>query len=208
MRHPRPDPFNSYATFPCRQRSPSHPLYPFRPDLNVQDAGPVDFDRGQTNRNTAAFFQRGAFSFPIFSSRFHRASRTLCEERSAMDARPPAVVGRHVRFAAGVPPVKEDYISSSSLPWYRQKKWRMFMLVAAIFFIGIVVGGIVGGIVASRVIDENSQSVGTEASTVMTLPTSTSSSLFGSPAQSTSGDAAAPSESTSIAGAVPTSSSS
>lgn len=122
-----------------------------------------------------------------------------------MDARPPAVVGRHVRFAAGVPPVKEDYISSSSLPWYRQKKWKMFMLVAAIFFIGIVVGGIVGGIVASRVIDENGQSVGTGASAV-TVPTSTSSSLFGSPAQSTSGDAAAPSESTSIAGAVPTSS--
>jgi len=66
-----------------------------------------------------------------------------------MNARPPTVDG-HASLEAANPPTKESYDSSYSIPWYRQKKWRIIMFVAAILVIGAVVGGAVGGTVASN----------------------------------------------------------
>jgi hypothetical protein len=66
-----------------------------------------------------------------------------------MNARPQATVDGPASLEAASPPTKEGY-TSYSVPWYRQGKWRIFMLIAAIIVIGAVVGGVVGGTVGHK----------------------------------------------------------
>ena len=58
------------------------------------------------------------------------------------------IVDGHVNLEIGLAATKESYDSSYSIPWYRQKKWRVITLVVGIIVIGASVGGAVGGIVA------------------------------------------------------------
>ena len=70
-----------------------------------------------------------------------------------MNPRPPTAVTHdgHGSLETGVPPNKEGYISSHPpVPWYRQNRWRIAMLIGAIIVIGAVVGGAVGGTVGSK----------------------------------------------------------
>ena len=96
-----------------------------------------------------------------------------------MNARPATVDG-HASLEAGKPPTKESYDSPYSVPWYRQKKWRIIMFVAAILVIGAVVGGAVGGTVASN----NKGSKPNHGPSTVTLSSTTSSqggSITGAP---------------------------
>ena len=61
-----------------------------------------------------------------------------------------AALGGHSGLEAGTFAAKEGYDPSHSVPWYRQEKWRIIMLIATIVIIGAVVGGGVGGTIASR----------------------------------------------------------
>jgi len=67
---------------------------------------------------------------------------------SPMNARTQATIDEHGPHEAGTPPNKETYPSSYSVPWYRQGKWRVLMLVVAVVIIGAVVGGVVGHVVS------------------------------------------------------------
>jgi len=63
-----------------------------------------------------------------------------------MNARTQTARDGNASLEAVTPPTKESY-PSYSVPWYRQGKWRVFMLVGAIIVIAVVVGGAVGGTV-------------------------------------------------------------
>ena len=87
----------------------------------------------------------------------------------------------------------------------------MFMLIAAVFFVGVVVGGIIGGTVASRVVNTSNQNTGTGSST-QKIPLSTVTlpmTPFGSTARSTSSESplsSLPPQSSQAGAAVPTAS--
>ena len=89
--------------------------------------------------------------------------------------RPPDTVNKAVYPEAGVPQTKGGHNLPHSAPWYRQEKWRIVMLVAAIVVIGAVVGGVVGFVIGSKDKTRNSTPQnGTEPSAVnLPLPTST-----------------------------------
>ena len=113
-----------------------------------------------------------------------------------MNARPVATVDGHTSLEAGVPPTKEGYVSPYSVPWYRQKKWRIFMLIGAIVVVGAAVGGAVGGTLGSK-----HSNVVTGPKT-MTLPTSTSTPTSNGSAQSTSLNGIIPPESSLPSGSI------
>ena len=98
---------------------------------------------------------------------------------SPMNARPPPTVDGHTSLEAGTPPTKEAYVSSYSVPWYHQKKWRILMLLGGIILIGAIAGGIAGGILASK----NNKS---------DTPTSTTSSAANIPTENASPSGALP----------------
>jgi len=87
---------------------------------------------------------------------------------SPMNARPTTTVDGHTRPEAGTPTNanKEAYVSSYSVPWYRQKKWRILMLIGGILAIGAIVGGAVGGTLASKNNNKSDDSHGSGPSTV------------------------------------------
>jgi len=66
-----------------------------------------------------------------------------------MNARNKATVDGDASLEAATPPTKESY-PSYSVPWYRQGKWRIFMLIGGILIIGAIVGGVVGGTVSKN----------------------------------------------------------
>ena len=99
---------------------------------------------------------------------------------SPMNARPPVTVDGHTSLEVGTPPTKEAYVSSYSVPWYRQTKWRILMLLGGILLIGAIAGGIAGGIIASK--NKNNSST----------PTPTSSSAANIPTENTSATGALP----------------
>ena len=86
---------------------------------------------------------------------------------SPMNARPPPTVDGHTSLEAGTPPTKEGYVSSYSVPWYHQKKWRILMLLGGIILIGAIAGGIAGGILASK----NNKSDTSTPTTSANIPT-------------------------------------
>ncbi|KAF9647263.1 hypothetical protein BDM02DRAFT_3117401 [Thelephora ganbajun] len=104
-----------------------------------------------------------------------------------MNVRPPATVDGHASIEAGVPPTKEGYSPSYSVPWHRQKKWRIFMLIGAIVVIGAVVGGAVGGTLGSK---NNTSKGPSHGPSTVSLPTSTGTSIVNAPAQSSAANGA------------------
>ena len=68
---------------------------------------------------------------------------------SPANARNQTTADGHASIEAPSPPNKEGY-TPYSVPWYRQGKWRIAMLVGAIVIIGAVVGGVVGGTVGRK----------------------------------------------------------
>lgn len=103
-----------------------------------------------------------------------------------MNARPAPTVDGHTSVEVGTPPTKEGYISPYSVPWHRQKKWRILMFIGAILLVGAIAGGVAGGVVASK-----NRSKSPSTTPTSTTPTSTSSS-FNAPLESTSLNAALP----------------
>ena len=87
-----------------------------------------------------------------------------------MNARPRTAPDEHTSLEAGASPTKEGYTPPYSVPWYRQGKWRITMLVAVIIVIGAIVGGVVGGVVGSK--NRTSTSTASRPPTVV-LPTET-----------------------------------
>ena len=84
-----------------------------------------------------------------------------------------AAVGGHNGLAAGILAAEEGYDSSNSVPWYRQEKWRIIMLIATIIVIGAVVGGGVGGTIASKTNSSTPRSSHNRSSTTLTVTLST-----------------------------------
>jgi hypothetical protein len=87
---------------------------------------------------------------------------------SPINARNQATVDGHASLEAATPPTKESY-PSYSVPWYRQGKWRVFMLIGGILIIGAIVGGVVGGTVSKK----NKNNAGSGPSTTLTVASST-----------------------------------
>jgi len=127
---------------------------------------------------------------------------------SPMNPRPQAVTtDGHGSIETGVPPNKEGYISSHPpVPWYRQNRWRIAMLIGAIIVIGAVVGGAVGGTVGSK----NRTTTPSGPVTVVLSSTTSTSVSSGAPSESTTVNGAPPpassplSASTGTGGAVST----
>ena len=94
----------------------------------------------------------------------------------------PTVDG-HAALESGTSAEKETYASSYTEPWYRQGKWRVFMLIAGIVIIGAIVGGVVGGVVSHN--NKNNKSSGPGPS--VTLSVASVDTSIVSPAQPTEG---------------------
>lgn len=102
------------------------------------------------------------------------------DSETPMNARPPATVDGHASVETGAPHTKEGYIAPYPVPWHRQKKWRVFMLIAAIIVIGATVGGAVGGTVGSK---KHNNNIVTRPPT-LTLPSTTTTSFESSSSSS------------------------
>ena len=66
--------------------------------------------------------------------------------RAPLNPRTQTTVDGRAALETETPPYKEFYSLSYSVPWYRQRKWRVFILIGVILIIiGVVVGGVLSG---------------------------------------------------------------
>lgn len=105
------------------------------------------------------------------------------QNSSPVNKNPPSNLGHENGVEAGPSkevldrPYKATDYETKSVPWHRQGKWRIAMLIAAIIVIGAVVGGAVGSTVGKH---KNNTNTSTGPSTAV-LPSSTEPSGTGGP---------------------------